>query len=138
MLVVIVFSFSSYFIFRFLIFRVSCPLCLFVCSRVCESLLFDLIFVFCCLILEKLRLGLQGQLEDVNVYTQEGIHFIQDVRDFMKERIALEEEYADKLEKITKTYSKKSKKFTKLFSTSASRTRKESIASEELAVDDSK
>ena len=98
----------------------------------------QVIFVFCCLILEKLRLGLQGQLEDVNVYTQEGIHFIQDVRDFMKERIALEEEYADKLEKITKTYSKKSKKFTKLFSTSASRTRKESIASEELAVDDSK
>ena len=48
----------------------------------------------------------QLQFEDVKLYAENGIACMADVRDYVKERIDLEREYADKLDKLSKKYQK--------------------------------
>ena len=46
----------------------------------------------------------QLQLGDLRQYTNNGIAYMSDVRDYLKERIDLEREFADKLDKLSKKY----------------------------------
>ena len=50
------------------------------------------------------------QLPDIKQYTENGIAYFSDIRDFIKERIDLEREYADKIDKLAKKYQKNSRK----------------------------
>lgn len=55
------------------------------------------------------------QLDQVNVYAQDSHKFIQEVRDYVKECLELEREYADKMDRLGKMYSKRLKKVSGLF-----------------------
>lgn len=52
----------------------------------------------------------RDQLGDVNTYTQNGISFLTDFREFLKERAKIEHQYAQAMDQLSKTYTKKLKK----------------------------
>ena len=49
----------------------------------------------------------QDQLGDINQYTLNGIQLLQDFRDFLKERVVIEQQYAQSMDKLAKSYIKK-------------------------------
>lgn len=49
-------------------------------------------------------------MSSVNQFVQSGIHFLNDFRDFIKERAQIEKEYAQKIEALVKKYSSKKDK----------------------------
>lgn len=49
-------------------------------------------------------------MSSVNQFVQSGIHFLNDFRDFVKERAQIEKEYAQKIEALVKKYSNKKDK----------------------------
>lgn len=51
-------------------------------------------------------------MSSVNQFVQSGIHFLNDFRDFIKERAQIEKEYAQKIEALVKKYSSKKDKKT--------------------------
>ncbi|PKY15196.1 hypothetical protein GLOIN_2v1482746 [Rhizophagus irregularis DAOM 181602=DAOM 197198] len=53
---------------------------------------------------------LKDQVSSVNQFVQSGIHFLNDFRDFIKERAQIEKEYAQKIEALVKKYSSKKDK----------------------------
>ncbi|PKY45865.1 FCH-domain-containing protein [Rhizophagus irregularis] len=53
---------------------------------------------------------LKDQVSSVNQFVQSGIHFLNDFRDFVKERAQIEKEYAQKIEALVKKYSSKKDK----------------------------